>query len=129
VQSLSLEKSEDFFNQIIGWAGGLTPEEQAVDLTKNKIFRLRRFLKSLVDSPGARLIPVEMLEKLAELRLVDVTPSGFLEGTESFSVVGYVQHLLALPQRAVLKENVQKRLAQVVQSLSAVGADALLRQF
>jgi hypothetical protein len=128
VQSLSLEKSEQFFDLIVSWAGGLTPQDQASELTQIKMQRLRRFLKSLIETPGARLISSGMLEKLAQFRLVESAPAGFLEGTESFSVIAYVEHLLALPLRAVLKENVQVRLAQVVQSLCAIGADPALRK-
>lgn len=128
--NLTKQNVEEIFNEIINWCKRIRAETVDESEYLEQLQNLKEFIKLVVNSPVSKLVPVDIIEELFKIGLLDALPDWIEEQKEKKSWITYLDEILNTNEPVkLLQEEFLNSLQENVEKLCIIGLDDKLEKF
>lgn len=128
--NLTKQNIEEIFNEIIKWCKQIHLESKDETEYLDRLQNLKEFIKLVVNSPISKLIPVEIIEELFKIGLIDVLPDWVKEKKEEKPWILELDEILNKDEPVILlQEKFLSSLKENMEKLCIIGLDDKIEKF
>ncbi len=128
--NLTKQSVEEIFNEIIKWCKQINLESKDETEYLDRLQNLKEFIKLVVNSPVSKLVPVEIIEELFKIGLIDVLPDWAKEKKEEKPWILELDEILNKNDPVILlQEKFLSSLKENIEKLCIIGLDDKIEKF